>query len=417
MPSVNIREINNTGSSLDVTEDFTVLFPGLINQATWKNKVTVSETTTYLPTKFTNKDDFIAYFGDQVTGKGYKAALSLIEAGLIVVYAPINATSGSSANTENVPVGSGNKCTFYDEFWDRGKWDLRFILTGLDDAAKETENYAVKAAIKCAAERGDAIALITTDSSKSTVSGIQTILNGLTDEEVDRTASDGTAIKESVDKYAAAFAPEIKSSTTTTTSGVIAYLLCFAKQIKTTPEWLATAGSVRGAIPLNEVTPTVAFGDNAINDLQPRRADKERGWSRSCNVISEIRPYGTLIWGNRTLYKPSQIEVTKYGNGLRASHFLNIRQLCCTLKKVLYRAARKYAFEPNSDVLWTNFVAEIKPTLDKMRTGQGIRGYKIIREQTSQKAVLKATIKIVPIEAVEDFDLSIEMADSIEIAE
>ena len=66
----------------------------------------MSETTTYLPTKFTNKDDFIEYFGDQVTGKGYKAALSLIEAGLIVVYAPINATSGSSANTENVPAGS-----------------------------------------------------------------------------------------------------------------------------------------------------------------------------------------------------------------------------------------------------------------------------------------------------------------------
>jgi hypothetical protein len=36
---------------------------------------------------------------------------------------------------------------------------------------------------------------------------------------------------------------------------------------------------------------------------------------------------------------------------LTAQHFLNIRQLCTTLKKQIYVACRKFTFDPNSDVL------------------------------------------------------------------
>ena len=35
----------------------------------------------------------------------------------------------------------------------------------------------------------------------------------------------------------------------------------------------------------------------------------------------------------------------------------------------------------------------------------------------NERAKIKATLKIVPIEAVEDFDLTIELADSLEVAE
>lgn len=102
---------------------------------------------------------------------------------------------------------------------------------------------------------------------------------------------------------------------------------------------------------------------------------------------------------------------------LTASSFLNIRQLCCTLKKIVYRASRKYTFEPNSDALWFAFCNAITPTLDKMTNNQGIRGYNIVRVPTNKKALLVARIIISPIEAVEDFDITIELSDSVEIAE
>ena len=44
-------------------------------------------------------------------------------------------------------------------------------------------------------------------------------------------------------------------------------------------------------------------------------------------------------------------------------------------------------------------------------------GYKLIKEATNKKGTLKAKIRIIPVEAVEDFDLTIELADSLEIVE
>ena len=73
-------------------------------------------------------------------------------------------------------------------------------------------------------------------------------------------------------------------------------------------------------------------------------------------------------------------------------------------------------FEQNSDRLWFNFKANIVTLLEDMQTNQGIRGYTIIR-QNSEKAKVKAIIRVVPIEAVEKFDLTVELTDSIGVSE
>ena len=221
----------------------------------------------------------------------------------------------------------------------------------------------------------------------------------------------GTALK-----YSAMFAPNVSFMESTKEGqtvypGSFAYLSCFAKHSQRFPTWFAMAGSVRGVLPYSEVEVTKEFGQADIDLLESR----DELASRGVNVITNIRPYGNIVWGNRTL-EP----LTSDDNGvvgLRASQFLNIRNLCCDIKKTLYRAARRFTFEPNSDTLWYNFVGAIKPLLEEMRTGQGIRGYKIEKVTTDQKAVLKAVIKIIPIEAVEDFDLTVELSDSIEVTE
>jgi hypothetical protein len=48
-----------------------------------------------------------------------------------------------------------------------------------------------------------------------------------------------------------------------------------------------------------------------------------------------------------------------------------------------------------------------------MKADQGIRGYKLTRVINDKKALLTAKIRIVPIEAVEDFDISIYLEDSL----
>lgn len=228
-------------------------------------------------------------------------------------------------------------------------------------------------------------------------------------------------VEEDPFKYAAAFSPEVTfkesiSLGTTTYKGSFAYLACFAKHTERFPDWYAMAGSVRGKLPYDEVETTHSYGQAEIDKLQRRTLNDGEESFKAVNVIANIRPYGNIVWGNRTLF-PIKMDPETGTVGLKASSFLNIRNLCCDIKKTLFRAARRFTFEPNSDALWINFKSAIIPLLEEMRTGQGIRGYKIIKESSEEMATLKATVKIIPIEAVEDFDLTVELSDSISVTE
>ena len=85
--------------------------------------------------------------------------------------------------------------------------------------------------------------------------------------------------------------------------------------------------------------------------------------------------------------------------------------MICDVKKVVYEACRKYTFEQNNDVLWINFKAYIEPTLSQMKAGAGLGGYKIIKVESAKKAKLEAVIKLYPLYAVEDFEITVKMLD------
>lgn len=178
------------------------------------------------------------------------------------------------------------------------------------------------------------------------------------------------------------------------------YLVSLAKSIKTNPNWFAIAGAARGAVPYIKSLNTVQRLSNKIaNDMQ------QRNGKTSINPITEIKPYGLLIWGNRTLKDNS-----KEGN-LTATSFLNIRNLISDVKKQVYVTAKKYMFEQNTDILWVNFKAGITPLLDRMQSGQGLSGYKIIKGTTDEKAKVAATIKLYPYYAVEEFEITVIISD------
>lgn len=257
--------------------------------------------------------------------------------------------------------------------------------------------------------RGDVIVLADIDESATD------IVNATTKDELLRAfGEEAKQFSGNGGKFTAVFAPRVAYDFGYSEDDVYSndqlfpasfhYLACAAYAQERYAEWYAVAGYTRGICgkPIKYLTKT--FGDVDVNTLCPRVANTYATGAAINLIITERGNY--YLWGNRTAEKLTN-------NGLIFSHFLNIRQLCCTLKQVLYEATRKFTFEPNSDLLWINFVNAIKPTLEAMKADQGISGYKISRVATDKKALLVAKVRIVPIEAVEDFDISIYLEDSL----
>ena len=194
-----------------------------------------------------------------------------------------------------------------------------------------------------------------------------------------------------------------------------AYILAFLNNVaQGRAEWVAVAGSVRGAIPYNYKVDGF-LKEEEIDNMQLRTYDENN--LIAINPIINMNPWGTRIWGNRTCLPNNSVE--KYGktdedaDQLVASSFANVRILICDIKKALYKAARRCQFEQNSDVLWVDFTSSVNTLLEEMKQSYGIAAYRWIREETTERAKIKAILRIVPIEAVEDFDLTIELSDSL----
>lgn len=291
-----------------------------------------------------------------------------------------------------------------DYLKDRNQFDVKFLL--VDEAADTT---ALESALGIASYRRDCVVVY--GKSKSTWSEEETTL---LDKEVWGTSeTDKTSfLSEETGTYGkyclAYYGNGLVDSTSTAFLPSVAYVLAYLKAKNDgNAEWLATAGSKRGAIP---VELSVGFlKESDIDDMQSREGGEDG--SHSINPIVKMNPWGVRIWGARTAMK---IEA---GEELGASHFANIRILLCDLKKRLYKAARTYQFEQNNDVLWVNFTSSVNELLEEMKQSYGIAGYKWVRGESDERAKLKATLRLIPIEPVEDFDLTIDLVDSLEVAE
>ena len=266
--------------------------------------------------------------------------------------------------------------------------------------------------------RGDCIALIELDANSYTATSSKKP-EQLIQEAI---LSEFSCVDNRTGKYCALTVPSVfyKSLSTDKTNvwggnnelpGSFHYLACFINSLNLGyKEWYAAAGYTRGVSSLVVDHTSVKLGEIAINILEPRYMTKEDDVRFACNVIANFRG-SYYLWGNRTTQPLGKKGNLKNGD-LVASSFLNIRHLCITIKKQLYMACRKFTFDPNSDTLWVNFCEAIRPTLEEMKADQGIRDYRIMKVYTDKKATLKAKIRIVPIEAVEDFILEVSLEDA-----
>lgn len=461
MPKIIIRENDYTQAGTPDYSNSTVLIAGFAKDGVEKGEVF----------ELSTQKDFVDKVGNiepstETTGadgkttkiaKSYsnKIAYELLGLGYPVIYKVIT------------DVTDMNDDSFWEEFKDKASYDFRYIMTGLltdNKTANEKiialANFDAKAAETDIFKtgRGDCIALCDIDKNKeavaeiiknsaakatkeseattqeststdSTESGSTPNESGSTDNESGATGGEsentnesGNAIKYSAvtaSKYAAYFAPSFcikgyESPKNDKGEAIYAdnifpasfYYLACAKRasLNNFDEWFAVAGYTRGVADFAIASTSTNYGEIAIHKLQARTATgSDVDSDIAVNLIANFRG-NYYLWGNRT--------AEKLDKELKASHFLNIRQLCTTLKKQIYVACRRFTFDPNSDVLWINFCNAITPTLERMKNNQGIENFVIERVDTDLKATLKAKIRITPIEAVEDFDIELALEDS-----
>ena len=289
--------------------------------------------------------------------------------------------------------------SIYSKLEDKTLYNVKFITSGAYASIDGLQDITIaRNILRCAANRTDALALVDLDSSIEP----QEVLDVVKLPTLYSTSN----TQEDIRKYGTIIYPSGQfylqtQGTTDEMPGSFGYFKALAVSQRSNPNYFAIAGVNRGLVP-DLVRPTYKI-TGSMSELW----QKETGFN--VNPILYVRPYGHCIWGNRTL-NPN-IE------GLVASSFTNIRVLNCDIKKIVIDAATKLTYEINDDVLWNTFKSLVEPTLDQMVTGRGIRDYKLVRLPDTKRATVNGLIRIVPIEAVENFDITFTLEDNLAVVQ
>ena len=292
----------------------------------------------------------------------------------------------------------------YERLLDNGEYVIKFITSGAYPVFEYNSNSIASKMLICAADKGNCTALV--DHTPNNERKLQALNNNSVYSKVSKGFGRVTRknkLGEDAHTYGAMFTPYGVYQCTSVDKDVVlpasfGYLAAYAVQIQQYNGWLATAGCTRGLVPnLKSLCQNVT---NAIADsYQPRDGI-------AINAITNIKPYGLTIWGARTLK-----DNAKKGD-LTATSFLNIRQLTNDVKRTTWVAAKTLTYEQNNDMLWIKFKMNITPLLNQMVSGSAISAYEFKKESTTKKATVKASIRLYAIEPVEDWDITIELADS-----
>lgn len=402
MAKITIREVDNTLPGLVDFDNVVVFIPGNTSNSEFKDFDT--------PLLFTSLDDFTKKIGEtpreysdvtsytttyapylnsdktKLYDAGYMMARLVLSKGMQVLY-QVPSKNNSAITTFADMLSALEVDTFYAPLTDKGLYNPTFLTVGgyfsVDtENTKGTLHNAITQIKTIAETRGDCLALFDHVWDVD-AENILTIAGRVTT------------------KYGAMFSPWCAyniNGTDITLPASVAYLEAVARGIVNNPVWYAMAGLQRGLV---SGTPIVTYGEEFANTLTTKTG-------ASVNPIAYVNGVVT-VWGNRTLYNNT--------GSLVASSFLNIRNLCSRLKKQLYVSAKSILFEQNTDRLWFNFNAQLVAILDNMKTGQGISGYEVIKLRATERGQLRALIRIVPIEALEEVDLTIELSDSLTVEE
>lgn len=429
MPKIIINEIDNTSAGIGPYNSFAVVVPGFTKCGA--DKKIFDENGVYECSSQKDFEDNIGCVDGRITtvedsgnmaksGEpihlGNQIAYELLGLGYKVLYKTLG------DNVETAALKQLDETNFWAPLADKSTYDFRYIIVGmLNPTQKANNNISDLANFEPGnfidkpdnylTGRGDCTALLDIPENKYIGETSQAKIITA----IKKAASELT----SANKYSAIFVPTVcypdsvghlKDYNNTKFPASFHYLACAANAANNNfAEWYAVAGFSRGISPKFTIESTsVKLGEAAINALEPRNSNNEL--QKSVNVIAKIKN-NYYLWGNRTA---RTLGVAGADDGdLIASHFLNIRQLCSTIKKQAYIACRRFTFDPNSETLWLNVTSVLTPMLEHMKADQGITDYQLVKVASNKKAEFKLKIRIIPIEAVEDFDIELSLEDSL----
>lgn len=344
--------------------------------------------------------------------KSYIMAKELLNAGMPVYYYGVNLTDDGVLECfyENISTYFTN-----GDLEDKGEYTIKYLTTG-GYPNYEVDGYTLPTAMQSiASKRGDCVAIIESihnkDAKLSPTDSASFFKKLCEDTNFDVGGEFSTAFfpwapynltksyKNSNDK----------AITRAIMPACFGYLADLAANIKVSPNWLAMAGTTRGLIPnIAGLDLNTRLSNVVANAYQPTKSIDGK---RALNAITDIKPYGLCIWGNRTLRTIEE-------GGLKGTNFLNTRNMISDIKKVAYRVAKSLIYEQNNETLWLNFKSQVAPFLEQLKSGAGIADYKLLKLDTHYngsslgKEEFACAIRIIPVYAVETFEITVVVSDA-----
>ena len=349
----------------------------------------------------------VAWFAANDPDPSFIYAATLLSMGIQVVYCRLNAKSTITSGTYTGTVAQiysamSNIFAQNGDLYSRGDYQFKYVTSGGYPVYEYNDCAIANNMTALASYRGDCVALIDhTDNPARALSGSTSVFMSL------QSLTNAAMVSD----YAAMYTPWAQYTQGVYTAGAstiflpgsFAYLTSLATALQSSANWLVIAGITRGLVPNLNYLHTNAVLTNAIADMY-QNYSASTAQSVCINAITNIKPYGLCIWGNRTLKRNS--------SSLKALSFVNLRCLVCDIKKTVYDACVSLMYEQNTSILWTNFKGAITPLLDQMVSGSGISAYKIVRNTIDSSIKISASIRVYPVYAVESFDISVQITDS-----
>jgi hypothetical protein len=164
-----------------------------------------------------------------------------------------------------------------------------------------------------------------------------------------------------------------------------------ASSQESTAVWFAPAGFNRGGL---------SNGSSGLNvlDVRERLSLKQRDalYEVNVNPIASFPSEGIVIFGQKTLQAtPSALDR------------INVRRLAIYLKDRIGKISRGILFDPNLQVTWDRFLAQVNPLLADTKARFGLSDYKVVLDNTTttpdliDRNIMYAKVYIKPARAIE----------------
>ena len=164
-----------------------------------------------------------------------------------------------------------------------------------------------------------------------------------------------------------------------------------ASSQESTAVWFAPAGFNRGGL---------SNGSSGLNvlDVRERLSLKQRDalYEVNVNPIASFPSEGIVIFGQKTLQATAS-----------ALDRINVRRLAVYLKDRIGKISRGILFDPNLQVTWDRFLAQVNPLLADTKARFGLSDYKVVLDSTTttpdlvDRNIMYAKVYIKPARAIE----------------